>query len=360
VAKTGSGKTLAFLLPIFHLMAKRAASGSSKASSGGAPSPAALVLAPTRELALQIHAECVRYGGPAGADAVAVYGGAPMFEQKTALTKAQSRVGAKGAIGLVVVATPGRLCDLMKQGSLRLTQCYHMVLDEADRMLDMVGRFPTLTPPDPQLKGAWYPGGFNPCTYQVKTRFQNEPFKWVNLHRYAMGFEPQLKEIFGELPPAKTSLDDDAGRQTLMFTATWPKAMRKMAAQFLAKAPEGAGGGGEGEAKEGEESVGAAVKIFLGEGGEGDGAELSANKATSQRFVLATDDEKDKHLYNILTELKEGSRVIAFANTKRRVEMLSKVFWDHGFGTCAVHGDKPQKDREAGPLYRQPLNAVDP
>jgi hypothetical protein len=52
-----------------------------------------------------------------------------------------------------------------------------------ERVLYAVGRC-ALTTPDPQLKGAWYPGGFNPCTYQVKNRFQNVPFKWVNSHRY--------------------------------------------------------------------------------------------------------------------------------------------------------------------------------
>jgi len=115
---------------------------------------------------------------------------------------------------------------------------------------------------------------------------------------------------------------DDGGRQTLMFTATWPKAIRKIAEQFMAAGGDGDGG---------------PVKIFVG-GGDGDGADLAANKAVSQRFVLATDDEKDKHLYNILCDLKEGSRVVAFANTKRRVEMLAKTFYGHGFGTCAVHG----------------------
>jgi len=110
VAKTGSGKTLAFLLPIFHFMATRGGSGGGGGGGGGStPSPAALVIAPTRELALQTHAECERYGGPAGAAAVCVYGGAPMGEQKAAL----QRKKAPGGIGMVVVATPGRLCDLM-------------------------------------------------------------------------------------------------------------------------------------------------------------------------------------------------------------------------------------------------------
>jgi superfamily II DNA/RNA helicase len=147
-----------------------------------------------------------------------------------------------------------------------------------------------------------------------------------------MGFEPQLKEIFGELP---SSAD---GRQTLLFTATWPKAVRKMAAAYLAKGESTSGKDEDGEAT-------GAVKIFIGEGG--DGAELAANKAVSQKFVHATDDEKDKKMYDILCELPEGSRVVAFANTKRRVENLAKTFWEFGFGTVSVHGDKRQNEREA-------------
>ena len=61
--------------------------------------------------------------------------------------------------------------------------------------------------------------------------------------------------------------------------------------------------------------------------------------------MQATDDEKDAKLWNLLSELEEGSRVIVFANTKRRVDNLAKTFYD--FGTCAIHGDRSQKEREA-------------
>ena len=132
-----------------------------------------------------------------------------------------------------------------------------------------------------------------------------------------------------------------------------------MAAKFLAPVPTGGaetGGAETGGAETGgadapaadDDAPTGAVKIFLGGGDDGDdGAELAANKAVTQRFINATDDEKDKHMYDFLCELKEGSRVVAFANTKRRAETLAKTFWNHGFGTCAVHGDKPQREREA-------------
>ena len=69
-------------------------------------------------------------------------------------------------------------------------------------------------------------------------------------------------------------------------------------------------------------------------------AQPTANTSVSQEFVHATDDEKDKLLWTKLCELPEGSRVIVFANTKRRVDMIAKTFAE--FGTCAIHGDKAQ------------------
>jgi superfamily II DNA/RNA helicase len=288
---------------------------------GSTPSPAALVIAPTRELALQTHAECERYGGPAGAAAVCVYGGAPMGEQKAAL----QRKKAPGGIGMVVVATPGRLCDLMKQGSLSLAKCRHMVLDEADRMLDM-GFEPQLKEIFAELPPSQARGSPTTSTRPTLCSDEPSPRVCVSIHLEGKSCFDVGSSACSEGPWWQVKGADDGGRQTLMFTATWPKAIRKIAEQFMAAGGDGDGG---------------PVKIFVG-GGDGDGADLAANKAVSQRFILATDDEKDKHLYNILCELKEGSRVVAFANTKRRVEMLAKTFYGHGFGTCAVHGrDSP-------------------
>merc|ERR1712226_1790289 len=98
-----------------------------------------------------------------------------------------------------------------------------------------------------------------------------------------------------------------------------PKAVRKIAKKFMR---------GEGETEE----------IFLGEGtSEG---ELVANKAIRQTFVEAQDDVKDERLYKLLCSLDEKlASVVVFANTKRRVDYVAKLFWDEGFATCAVHGD---------------------
>jgi superfamily II DNA/RNA helicase len=113
-APTGSGKTLAFALPIVELV------------SAGEPAPAALVLAPTRELALQVTEELVLVGKPKGIRAAAAYGGAPVGAQVKRLRGAH-----------VVVATPGRLNDLVQRRLISLEHVRILILDEADRMLDM-------------------------------------------------------------------------------------------------------------------------------------------------------------------------------------------------------------------------------
>ncbi len=113
-APTGSGKTLAFGLPIVELVA------------AGDPAPAALVLAPTRELALQVTEELVLLGKPKGIRAAAAYGGAPVGAQVKRLRGAH-----------VVVATPGRLNDLVQRRLISLESVRILILDEADRMLDM-------------------------------------------------------------------------------------------------------------------------------------------------------------------------------------------------------------------------------
>jgi ATP-dependent RNA helicase RhlE len=117
-AQTGTGKTAAFVLPILHRLA------ASDASQSGI---AALVLTPTRELAAQITERVAAYGRYLGIRYAVIYGGVSQFKQEQAL-KNRPRL---------LVATPGRLLDLMGQGLVRLDRVAHFVLDEADRMLDM-------------------------------------------------------------------------------------------------------------------------------------------------------------------------------------------------------------------------------
>jgi ATP-dependent RNA helicase DeaD len=115
-AATGTGKTAAFALPVLQRLPEERGSA-----------PAALVLVPTRELAVQVSEALHRYGRELGARVVPVYGGAPIVRQLRSLEAGVD----------VVVATPGRALDLLNRGSLRLGEARTVVLDEADEMLDM-------------------------------------------------------------------------------------------------------------------------------------------------------------------------------------------------------------------------------
>lgn len=248
VAKTGSGKTLAFVLP-----ALRVATMQTDKKIGSC----VLVLAPTRELATQIEEVVVKYATMQGIPSACVYGGVPKPPQAKAL-KAMSNG--------IVVATPGRLVDLMHDKAAILQSTKVVVLDEADRMLDM-------------------------------------------------GFLPQLTEIFDALPPV-------GQRQLFLFTATMPKSMKKLATGYLADGH---------------------VHISIG---SSDDKGPTANIAITQVFFQVGDDEKDNVVQRELSKMGDEAKVIAFTNTKRRADNLAKLLWASGYGCCAVHGDKPQAERE--------------
>lgn len=158
VAKTGSGKTLAYLLPGYIKVKRQEMKEMTCEHSNG---PAMLIMAPTRELCQQIYEESDRFGRPAQISTACVYGGASRQPQVRDLWKGPH----------CVVATPGRLNDFLNDGSIKVKQCSYLVLDEADRMLDM-------------------------------------------------GFEPQIKELIRYLPKE---------RQSAFFTATWPKEVQQVA-----------------------------------------------------------------------------------------------------------------------------------
>ncbi len=160
VAKTGSGKTLGFLLPaIVHINAQPLL----KPGDG----PIALILSPTRELANQTLGETDKFGRSSKLKYTCVYGGVPKGQQARDL-----RNGVE-----ICIATPGRLIDFIETGTTNLRRVTYLVLDEADRMLDM-------------------------------------------------GFEPQMRMIVGQIRP---------DRQTLLFSATWPKSIVRLAMDFLDK-----------------------------------------------------------------------------------------------------------------------------
>ncbi|KAJ5456193.1 hypothetical protein N7530_011467 [Penicillium desertorum] len=158
IAETGSGKTLSYCLPaIVHINAQPLL-----APGDG---PIVLVLAPTRELAVQIQAEITKFGKSSRIRNTCVYGGVPKGPQIRDLSRGVE----------VCIATPGRLIDMLEAGRTNLRRVTYLVLDEADRMLDM-------------------------------------------------GFEPQIRKIISQIRP---------DRQTCMWSATWPKDVRQLASDFL-------------------------------------------------------------------------------------------------------------------------------
>ncbi|XP_054735808.1 ATP-dependent RNA helicase p62-like [Anastrepha obliqua] len=158
IAKTGSGKTLAFILPaIVHI--------NNQPPLQRGEGPIALVLAPTRELAQQIQTVANDFGSSVYVRNTCIFGGAPKGKQANDLERGVE----------IVIATPGRLLDFLAGSVTNLRRCTYLVLDEADRMLDM-------------------------------------------------GFEPQIRKILGQIRP---------DRQILMWSATWPKEVRQLAEDFL-------------------------------------------------------------------------------------------------------------------------------
>ena len=123
IAKTGSGKTCGFLLPVFHHHEQN-----HRGRSGGFTKPILLVLAPTRELCVQISEEAHKFGRPLGIRSVCCYGGSSKYPQIQALQRGVE----------CIIACPGRLNDLIEMRKCDLSNIKYLVLDEADRMLDMV------------------------------------------------------------------------------------------------------------------------------------------------------------------------------------------------------------------------------
>lgn len=241
VAKTGSGKTLAFVVPaLAHL--------SEEAPLRTGDGPIVVILAPTRELAQQIEAETQKVL-PSTVRCGCIYGGAPKGPQLGML-----RQGIH-----ILVATPGRLIDFLEIKRVNLFRVTYLVLDEADRMLDM-------------------------------------------------GFEPQVRAICGQIPPT---------RQTLMFSATWPREIQSLAATFQKNW----------------------VRINVGS------TELLANTDVSQEFILTTEGNKFEELRKLLAA-RGQQRNLIFCKTKKTADYLEFQLKRLGIDAMAIHGDKEQRQRE--------------
>lgn len=260
-AQTGSGKTAAFLLPILNQILENGPNPDYYCY--GRPCyPMALVLAPTRELASQIYEEAVKFSYRSILKPVVVYGGANPMQQMEEI-----KHGCH-----ILVATPGRLVDMMDRGRICLNNVKCLVLDEADRMLDM-------------------------------------------------GFEPQIRRIV-----ESEDMPRVGQRQTLMFSATFPKKVQELARNFLDN------------------------YIFLAVGRVG-----STSENITQRVFLVEESEKRSFLLDLLNgagvnqqngTIRPDSLTLIFVETKKGADSLENYLSRVGYPVTSIHGDRSQAERE--------------
>jgi ATP-dependent RNA helicase DeaD len=241
-AHTGTGKTAAYCLPILSRI---------RADSRAVQ---VLILVPTRELAVQVTGEIAKFSRHNRARAVAVYGG-----QGFGMQVERMRAGAQ-----IVVATPGRLIDHMKRGTIRLDNVRTAVLDEADRMLDM-------------------------------------------------GFIDDIRFILGRM-------DRSGKRQTLLFSATMPQEILKLAKEHLRKDQT--------------------REIRLNR------QEVTVSNI-EQSYLMVSEHEKFSRLVTLIKPLEARQQAIVFAATKDRTDRLARNLRNSGFAANAIHGDLQQRQRDS-------------
>lgn len=255
-AQTGSGKTGGFLFPILSQAFQTGPSavpvGPGNNSRQRKAYPTSLILAPTRELVSQIFEESRKFAYRSWVRPCVVYGGADIGSQLRAMERGCD----------LLVATPGRLVDLIERGRISLCNIKYLVLDEADRMLDM-------------------------------------------------GFEPQIRRIVeGEDMPGVQN------RQTLMFSATFPRDIQMLARDFLKD------------------------YVFLSVGRVG-----STSENITQKVEYVEDMDKRSVLLDILHTHGAGLTLI-FVETKRMADSLSDFLINQNFPATSIHGDRTQRERE--------------
>jgi ATP-dependent RNA helicase DBP3 len=213
--------------------------------------PTVFIVAPTRELAIQIHDTCSQLSS--NLMSVCLYGGVPKDSQRRLLKKKVH----------FCIGTPGRLIDLINEGALQLDEVKYLVLDEADRMLDQ-------------------------------------------------GFERDIRSILSQTPKE---------RQTLMFSATWPEDVRKLASEFL-RDP---------------------VTIQIGSRDE-----FSSNQNVTQIVEVLDDNRmKDGRLRDLLKDYHSSrkNRILIFALYKKEAIRLESIVARWGYKVVGIHGDKSQEGR---------------
>jgi len=233
IAQTGTGKTLAFVLPLIEKLQ-------------GIEGTRAVILCPTREIALQTHAAIEKLGKPLHVHSVCIIGGKPIRSQTVALQKHPS----------ILVATPGRLCDHMERRNVHMANISFLVMDEADHMLDL-------------------------------------------------GFLPQIRRILRVLPK---------DRQTLMFSATMPGEITRLAEQYLTN-PQ---------------------RVEIARPG-------TAAVGIEHALYMMEPQHKRETILKILKAETESTLV--FTRTRLDAEWLSRLLAKEGHSVEAIHSDRSQSER---------------
>ncbi|XP_076813427.1 putative ATP-dependent RNA helicase DDX4 [Clavelina lepadiformis] len=251
-AQTGSGKTAAFLLPVLASLIRN---GLESSSFSEKQLPQAIVVGPTRELVYQIYLEARKFARGSICRPVVAYGGTSVGYQLRELQRGCN----------VLIATPGRLMDFINKGKVGLDKVQYLILDEADRMLDM-------------------------------------------------GFETEIRKL-ADSPgmPLKTE------RHTLMFSATFPDEIQKLAHDFLRE-----------------------DFLFLTVGRVG-----GACSDVTQTIIQVDQGDKRSKLLELVANVNETrSRTLVFVETKRSADFLACSLSQDSYPTTSIHGDRLQRERE--------------
>jgi len=253
IAQTGTGKTAAFVLPMIDVLGE----GRTRARM-----PRSLILEPTRELAAQVAENFEKYGKYHKLNMALLIGGTNMADQIKKLEKGVD----------VLIATPGRLMDLFGRGKIMLNGCNLLVIDEADRMLDM-------------------------------------------------GFIPDIEEICTKLP---------SNRQTLLFSATMPGPIKKLADKFLSSPKT--------------------IEVSR---------PASSNLLIDQRIVRVDSRKKKEALVDLL-RAQNVKNAIVFSNRKTTVRELATSLKRSGFAVGQIHGDmeQPERIRELDRFKSEEINIL--
>ena len=240
IAQTGTGKTASFVLPMIDILHH----GRRRARM-----PRSLILEPTRELAAQVAENFDKYGKNHDLKMALLIGGVQMGDQVKALDEGVD----------VLIATPGRLMDLFERGKILLTGCDLLVIDEADRMLDM-------------------------------------------------GFIPDIENICTKLP---------ANRQTLLFSATMPPPIKKLADKFLSNPKT--------------------IEV----------ARPASRNENIEQFLVKTSERGKRDTLRDLIEAEDVGTAIIFCNRKTTVRDLAKSLQRYRYKAGEIHGDMDQSSRIA-------------